>query len=82
MSDTESEATLNLGEFIADLKHADPDMGSILENIITDYENISIKHTEVVNRRKNAISKYFKSDKGKDATRRASWPTSKKFSNR
>ena len=72
MSDTETENTMSLGEFIEDLKHEDPEMGAILENIITDYEDIAMKHTAVVNRRKDAISKYFKSEKGKEATRRAS----------
>ncbi len=72
MSDTEGENALSLGEFIADLKHEDPEMGTILENLITDYEDIAMKHTEVVNRRKDAINKYFKTQKGREATRRAS----------
>lgn len=84
MSDTEGEATMSLGEFIEDLKHEDPEMSQILENIITDYEHISIKHAEVVNRRRQAVSKYFKSEKGKEATRRASkryYDTKKKTGN-
>lgn len=72
MSDTEAENTMSLGEFIEDLKHEDPEMGKVLENLINDYEEIAERHTLVVNRRKEAISKYFKSEKGKQKTREAS----------
>lgn len=72
MSDTESENTLSLGEFIADLKHADPEMGEVLETLLNDYEDIALKHGDVIKRRKDTITKYFKSEKGKEATRRAS----------
>ena len=72
MSDTEAENIMSLGEFIADLKYEDPEMGMVLENILNDYEDISLKHSAVVNRRRQAISKYFKSEKGKQKTREAS----------
>lgn len=72
MSDTENETAMSLGEFIADLNYEDPEMAKMLDKILSDYEDLSLKHHAVLERRRDAINKYFKSDKGKEATRKAS----------
>ena len=41
MSDTEAETVMDLGEFIVDLKNSDPEIGQILDDIITEYEHFA-----------------------------------------
>lgn len=72
MSDTETETAMSLGEFIADLNHEDPEMAQVLEKIIQDYEDVTLKLNCNIQRRRDTLKKYFQSEKGKEATRKAS----------
>lgn len=68
MSDTEAETVMDLGEFIVDLKNSDPEIGQILDDIITEYEHFATREQ----RKRESVKKYFQSDKGRKATQEAS----------
>lgn len=67
MSETDAEIVSSLIELIDDVKEYDPDLSNVLNSFLDDLETLNNK----VEGRRNAMKRYFQSEKGKKALSKA-----------
>jgi len=70
-TDTDAENQMSVGELLMDLQHTDPDCFNELNAIIEDWNEFVDKKKRRNEKMLEATKRYFKTDKGKQARRKA-----------
>jgi hypothetical protein len=70
-TDTEAENQMSVGELLMELQHSDPDCFNELNAIIEDWNEFVIKKKKRNEKMLEATKRYFKTEKGKEARRKA-----------
>jgi hypothetical protein len=70
-TDTEAENQMSVGELLMELEHTDPDCFRELNFIIEDWNEFVNKKKRRNEQMREATKRYFQTDKGKEARRKA-----------
>ena len=70
-TDTETENQMSVGELLLELEHNDPECYRELNAIIEDWNDFINKKKQRNQKMLEATKRYFKTEKGKQARRRA-----------